>query len=133
VNAQKPVSESSLSPTEVKDKTVAAAPVSPPPSQTSTLDVTPAVVAEAEAESKDDMPHKKEQLNKNRCFMCNTKLTLAKQIAGKCRCDYIFCDAHRTPARHECTYDHQALNKGLLEKKLEKVSSGKGGSFVKLQ
>lgn len=37
---------------------------------------------------------------------CNKKLTLAQQ-ALKCRCEKIFCEAHRPIKAHDCTFDYQ--------------------------
>jgi type IV secretory pathway VirB10-like protein len=73
------------------------------------------------------------QANKARCFICKAKLPLAKQISNKCRCEYIYCDAHRTPAVHECTFDHQAVNKAQLEKQLPKSDRKGGSSFTRLE
>lgn len=42
---------------------------------------------------------------------------MAKQTVNKCKCDYIYCDAHRYPDRHECTFDHAKMDKGKIKKK----------------
>lgn len=51
---------------------------------------------------------------------------MAKQTVNKCKCDYIYCDAHRYPDRHECTFDHAKMDKGKTKKK------NRGGIETKL-
>jgi len=36
---------------------------------------------------------------------------MAKQIANKCRCDYVFCDSHKPAAVHECDFDYKEHGK----------------------
>ncbi|KAI9289818.1 hypothetical protein BC943DRAFT_269614, partial [Umbelopsis sp. AD052] len=68
------------------------------------------------------------QENKGRCFKCRIKVPLAKQTTNKCKCDYIFCDAHRYPDRHECSFDHAKKDKDILAKNNPKLNERpKGG------
>ena len=39
---------------------------------------------------------------KLRCFLCKKKLPLT---AIKCKCDQYFCDKHRYPEEHQCTFN----------------------------
>ncbi|KAH8552367.1 hypothetical protein BGW37DRAFT_491638 [Umbelopsis sp. PMI_123] len=95
---------------------------------------TPIVSSEVEASEtssdlpKDDTPSKPVQENKGRCFKCRIKVPLAKQTTNKCKCDYIFCDAHRYPDRHECSFDHAKKDKDILAKNNPKLNERpKGG------
>ncbi|ORY93191.1 hypothetical protein BCR43DRAFT_496480 [Syncephalastrum racemosum] len=92
----------------------------------------------ADVASSTDEPSDKEtkpiQKNKGRCFSCRAKIPLAKQLSNKCRCEYIFCDAHRYPDKHECLFDHASMDKDILAKmnpKLHDRPSG-GRSFQRL-
>ncbi|KAI8989604.1 hypothetical protein BDB01DRAFT_782456 [Pilobolus umbonatus] len=83
---------------------------------------------------KDDKLTKGIQTNKGRCFSCRLKIPLSKQLTNKCRCEYIFCDAHRFPDKHECTFDHVTKDKDILAKnnpKLNEKPRG-GNSFNRL-
>ncbi|KAI7872493.1 hypothetical protein BDF14DRAFT_1697991, partial [Spinellus fusiger] len=74
------------------------------------------------------------QKNKGRCFRCRLKIPLAKQATNKCRCDYVFCDAHRYPDRHDCEIDFAQLDKNILAKNNPKLHERpKGGrSFQRI-
>ena len=37
--------------------------------------------------------------------ICNTNIKIKQQIIGKCRCNYIFCNLHRLPECHNCSFD----------------------------
>ncbi|KAG0330704.1 Rab5 GDP/GTP exchange factor [Podila humilis] len=78
---------------------------------------------------------KKAQTNKGRCYMCRVKIPLAKQAIGKCRCDFVFCDAHKAPGKHDCEFDFAKMGKDLLTKanpKLNEKPTG-GRSFTRIQ
>ncbi|KAI8388683.1 uncharacterized protein BYT42DRAFT_560884 [Radiomyces spectabilis] len=74
------------------------------------------------------------QTNKGRCFKCRVKIPLAKQAANKCRCEYIFCDSHRYPDRHDCEIDYAKLDRDILAKNNPKLHQRpKGGrSFQRI-
>ncbi|KAF7730450.1 zinc finger domain-containing protein [Apophysomyces ossiformis] len=78
------------------------------------------------------------QKNKGRCFKCRVKVLqprmvrkqveftsvqvpLAKQTINRCRCDYVFCDSHRYPDRHECEFDYAKLGRGRTHSKKEDI------------
>ncbi|CEJ04251.1 hypothetical protein RMCBS344292_18218 [Rhizopus microsporus] len=84
------------------------------------------------SESKND--NKPVQTNKGRCFKCRIKVPLAKQAANKCRCDYVFCDTHRYPDRHDCEIDYAKMDRELLAKNNPKLHERpKGGrSFQRI-
>ncbi|CDH57816.1 hypothetical protein RO3G_11656 [Lichtheimia corymbifera JMRC:FSU:9682] len=74
------------------------------------------------------------QKSPGRCFMCRAKIPLAKQVSNKCRCDYVFCDSHRYPDKHDCDFDHASMDKDILAKKNPKLNERpRGGrSFQRL-
>ncbi|KAI8066090.1 hypothetical protein BDF21DRAFT_427050 [Thamnidium elegans] len=85
-----------------------------------------------EQENKDDK--EPTQKNKGRCFSCRAKIPLAKQLTNKCRCEYVFCDTHRYPDKHDCKFDHVKNDKEILTKnnpKLHDKPRG-GNSFNRL-
>jgi predicted nucleic acid binding AN1-type Zn finger protein len=64
---------------------------------------------------------------KKRCSGCNKKLALASEFI--CKCNGIFCNKHRYPDMHNCTFDHkgewsksiQAKNPHVINEKLSKI------------
>jgi len=76
----------------------------------------------------DSTPAKPVQANKGRCFSCRAKIPLAKQQINKCRCEYVFCDSHRYPEKHDCDFDYAGTGRQQLEKLNPKVNERpKGG------
>ncbi|SAM07907.1 hypothetical protein [Absidia glauca] len=72
---------------------------------------------------------KPSQKNKGRCFRCRVKVPLAKQTINKCKCDYVFCDSHRFPERHDCGIDYAKIGRDLLAKNNPKLRERpKGGT-----
>lgn len=74
------------------------------------------------------------QSNKARCFTCRAKIPLAKQTINKCRCEYVFCDTHKVPDKHDCDFDFAKMGKDILAKnnpKLNDVHKG-GRSFNRI-
>mmetsp|Transcript_28942 Transcript_28942/g.40352 ORF Transcript_28942/g.40352 Transcript_28942/m.40352 type:complete len:357 (+) Transcript_28942:101-1171(+) len=53
------------------------------------------------------------QKNKKRCFECNKKVGI---LGFECRCMYVFCDLHRFPDSHKCTFDYKRLHQNKLKK-----------------
>ncbi|KAL1933023.1 hypothetical protein VTP01DRAFT_8701 [Rhizomucor pusillus] len=99
-----------------------------------------ATTAEPTVEKQDEPPvdepcsSRPVQKNIGRCFQCRAKIPLAKQVSNKCRCEYVFCDAHRYPDKHECDFDHASMDKDILAKKNPKLNERpRGGrSFQRL-
>jgi len=74
------------------------------------------------------------QPNKARCYMCRAKIPLAKQTINRCRCEYVFCDTHKVPDKHDCDFDFAKMGKDILAKnnpKLNEVHKG-GRSFNRI-
>ncbi|KAF7721170.1 zinc finger domain-containing protein [Apophysomyces ossiformis] len=93
-----------------------------------------AVTPVATEEKVEKAPSRPIQKNIGRCFVCRGKIPLAKQVSNKCRCEYVFCDAHRYPDKHECGFDHASLDKDILAKNNPKLNERpRGGrSFQRL-
>ena len=53
----------------------------------------------------------KKQVNTSRCFTCNKKIGL---LGFKCKCEFVFCAAHRAEDKHSCAFDYKAQGKELL-------------------
>jgi len=82
----------------------------------------------------DTPPARPVQTNKARCFLCRAKIPLAKQTVNKCRCEYIYCDLHKVPDKHDCDFDFAKMGKDILAKnnpKLNDVHKG-GRSFNRI-
>lgn len=82
--------------------------------------------------SRDDIEEKPVQKNKKRCYRCNCKLELAQRQIGLCRCDYVFCKAHRLPEQHNCTFDHKEDGRREAREKMIKPVRHLGTSFRRL-
>ncbi|ORX99521.1 hypothetical protein K493DRAFT_323877 [Basidiobolus meristosporus CBS 931.73] len=94
------------------------------------VDVAPEI-----AEPVEESVPRKVQNNKGRCFLCKAKIPLAKQTINKCRCDYVYCDSHRYPDKHECDFDFASQDRNILAKnnpKLNERHTG-GRSFTRLE
>lgn len=46
---------------------------------------------------------------KQRCAApgCNKRIGLADSLQGKCRCKLVFCERHRLPEQHSCSYVYE--------------------------
>ncbi|KAF9932276.1 Rab5 GDP/GTP exchange factor [Linnemannia zychae] len=105
----------------------APAPVQPSPPVTSSSTTSPAPTPANPGE-------KAVQANKGRCFMCRAKIPLAKQAINKCRCEYVFCDTHKSIDKHDCEFDFAKMGKDLLTKANPKLNDKpRGGrSFTRM-
>ena len=54
-------------------------------------------------------------MGKVRCEVCGTRLNLAGQTIGLCKCDLVFCKEHRLPESHACAFDFKRLKLRLPE------------------
>ncbi len=52
---------------------------------------------------------------KNRCSSCNKKIGI---LYFDCKCNKIFCELHRFPFEHECTYNWKKKNNDELNSAL---------------
>lgn len=59
---------------------------------------------------------------KNRCQVCNKKVGL---LGFSCKCEGLYCAAHRHAEQHNCSYDFKKRGLNILEKKMIKVESDK--------
>ena len=50
---------------------------------------------------------------KIRCVTCKKSLGYN---GHKCKCDNMYCDKHRMPEKHDCSFDHKIENKTRLIK-----------------
>lgn len=73
----------------------------------------------APQEKKEEVKEKAE-INKDKCATCNRKLKL---LGVECRCGLFFCNGHRMPEDHACSFNHK--NKDKLTKQIVKVQNGK--------
>lgn len=62
------------------------------------------------------------QSNVQRCFKCSKKVGL---LGFRCRCDYVFCGAHRHADSHQCIFDYKAYDREQLSKANQKVVASK--------
>lgn len=56
---------------------------------------------------------------------CNKKVLLVLQQANMCRCDLTFCNLHRLPEKHSCTFDLKTCGREALQKTLIKIVPSK--------
>lgn len=47
-----------------------------------------------------------------KCFMCNKKIKLLS--IHSCKCGNSYCNSHKSPENHNCTYDYFAEHKKFL-------------------
>lgn len=60
---------------------------------------------------------------KMRCGTCRKKLTVSTFM--DCKCGGIYCSEHRYADKHECKFNHKAVQQQNLAKTLIKLSSNK--------
>jgi len=131
--AVSPPTTSTVAPSTPPTAQPAAAPAPAQPSQPATS--SPAVPASTAPPAGDGAPGEKAvQANKGRCFMCRAKIPLAKQAINKCRCEYVFCDAHKSIDKHDCEFDFAKMGKDILAKANPKLNDKpRGGrSFTRM-
>ncbi|KAG0234765.1 hypothetical protein BGW42_006228 [Actinomortierella wolfii] len=105
-------------------------PADPSSSTSSSTASTPVSQTPSETGSTEKPP----QVNKGRCYMCRAKIPLAKQAINKCRCEFIFCDAHKATNKHDCDFDFAKMGKDQLAKNNPKLNDKpRGGrSFTRM-
>ena len=57
-------------------------------------------------------------IDQKRCNVCKKRLLLTSMT---CRCGVKFCEVHRYPEEHECSYDYKTEGRKALEEKLVHV------------
>jgi len=80
----------------------------------------------------DDLPTQPVQKNKKRCFVCKTRLELAFVEIGRCKCGYTYCELHRLPEQHACTYDHKESGRQEAREKMVSPKKHVGTSLRRL-
>ncbi|EKX54477.1 hypothetical protein GUITHDRAFT_159135 [Guillardia theta CCMP2712] len=58
----------------------------------------------------------------NRCYTCKKKVGLT---GFHCRCDNVFCSAHRYSDKHDCSFDYKAAGREQLAKANPTVAAAK--------
>lgn len=61
-------------------------------------------------------------VDKSRCHCCQKKVGL---LGVECKCTKVFCNLHRLPEEHECTFDYKKHGKERLQKEHKKVIASK--------
>lgn len=67
--------------------------------------------------------------NINACFLCSKKISITETITNNCRCKNNFCNTHKAPNNHSCTYNFLSANKELLLCKLPEIKKSKIVTF----
>ena len=57
----------------------------------------------------------------NNCYKCNKKISFLRWTCNECRCTNHYCNKHKKPENHECSFNYIEHNKIVLEKKNIKV------------
>ncbi|KAK9800361.1 hypothetical protein WJX73_010297 [Symbiochloris irregularis] len=83
----------------------------------------PSPATESEASPSDDRPPQK---NPGRCFSCNKRVGLT---GFKCRCEYVFCGAHRLAEAHDCPYDYKKIERQRLARNNPLIAASKVDKF----
>mmetsp|Transcript_19456 Transcript_19456/g.68899 ORF Transcript_19456/g.68899 Transcript_19456/m.68899 type:complete len:244 (-) Transcript_19456:304-1035(-) len=65
---------------------------------------------------------KKKQKKKSRCLTCRKKVGI---LGFVCKCEALFCEKHRHPDDHACTFDFSSQHKAVLEKRNQRVVADK--------
>lgn len=101
-----------------KTPAVPALVITPPPNQASTLpSPTPASIL---ANSDSTAP-------KIHCEKCRIKCRPALRFT--CKCNKTFCQSHRYPDQHNCTFDHRADGMATIQANNPKIVKDKVGNF----
>jgi len=72
------------------------------------------------------------QGNLKRCWSCKCKISPVQQVTNKCRCGYIFCDAHRYANSHECDFDFHERAQAQISKENPKAKKHLGVGISRL-
>ena len=58
----------------------------------------------------------------NKCNICNKRLKLT---AIPCKCNLLFCDSHKYPELHDCSFNYLGNNQAFLSKNIQTIKSDK--------
>jgi len=81
---------------------------------------------------RDFSPSRPVQKNKKRCFTCKARLELAFVEIGRCKCGYTYCELHRLPEQHACTYDHKENGRKEAREKMVSPKKHVGTTLKRL-
>lgn len=123
-----PTSSTSLESTQIKQSEEATN----SQLQDAKISSTEAASAEIASEETKTEPGRPIQRNKKRCFKCKTRLELAFVEIGRCKCDYVFCEVHRLPEQHECSYDHKEHGRKEAREKMVSPKKHVGTTLKRL-
>ena len=59
------------------------------------------------------------------CFCCKKKLKIAQVTIGKCKCGYVFCNAHIH--NHTCSHDFKTSHQSQLKSNMPVIEHTKVG------
>ena len=74
------------------------------------------------ASTKEKSVESSPSVHQKQCNVCKKRLSLT---AMECRCGLKFCQSHRYPDQHECTYDYKTESRKALAKQLVGVAHEK--------
>ncbi len=57
-----------------------------------------------------------------KCALCQKKVGI---LGVLCRCNLVFCNRHRLPESHKCSFDFKTAGKNQLSKDLVKLQNNK--------
>jgi predicted nucleic acid binding AN1-type Zn finger protein len=65
------------------------------------------IISQPELKKEEEEPMKEEaiQVDKKKCFACKKKVGL---LGTECKCSFVYCNAHRLPESHSCSFDFRA-------------------------
>ena len=59
------------------------------------------------------------------CSFCNRKLKIIEETVGICKCKLFFCNTHKIPETHNCTFNYLEEHQKRIENKSKKIESEK--------
>jgi len=86
-------------------------------------------ISEVQDAAESELPVQK---NKKRCYKCKVRLELAIREIGRCKCDYVFCQMHRLPEQHDCTFDHKETGRQEAREKMVSPKKHAGTSIKRM-
>lgn len=64
-------------------------------------------------------------MERSKCSFCAHRLSIVESTVGRCKCDGTFCTKHKTPEKHDCTYDFHTNHKKQMQETLKQVKDPK--------
>jgi predicted nucleic acid binding AN1-type Zn finger protein len=63
------------------------------------------------------------------CKICNKKVSIVNTITNICKCNNLFCNNHKLPENHACSFDYLLKNSKDIEKNNQKMLANKVINF----